>query len=810
MENAFYIVACRFHVREKDRLLITGYFLENRPDGNRIEIRLDGKKMFYTMDGIRLHPMKFRKIKKRLITKQFFFWVHLPKDWREASRLEVAQSYRGKEEKMKTFAVSELKKLEKWQANSIDKVNMEEKGFSIEGWYYNRKNASIRFLDENQNELEMKEEKVRRLDVLREYPECKKEEIVGFKAFYEEVVPRKLEVCFEEDERHAEETMNLKRKLRRQKMQDDLRKVRIYYRQFGVRAAFIRVGDKLSGKNGTEYEEWLRRHEPSKIRLYQQKRKKFARMPKISIVVPLYRTPEEYLREMLDSVRRQSYQNWELCLSDGSGEDSPITEILKEYTKKDSRIQVKNNKKQLHISDNTNVALDMATGDYIAFMDHDDLLTPDALYECVAELNEYPDTELIYTDEDKITMDGEEYFFPHFKPDFNLDLLRANNYICHFCVIRKSLIEEIGGLRSDFDGAQDYDLVFRCVEKTIMAHVPRILYHWRVHQVSTADNPISKTYAFEAGQRAIEAHLLRCGEHAEVLPELDRGFYRVRYKMQGNPKISILIPNKDHIKDLEKCLQSISRSDYKNYEIIIIENNSEKAETFAYYKTIESDRIRILKWEGSFNYSAINNYAVSETDGEYLVLLNNDTEVIGKDWLGEMLANCQRKEVGIVGAKLYYPNGQVQHAGVIVGIRGIAGNMFRGLPKGYSGYMHKASTQQDLSAVTAACMMVKRSVYEEVGGFEEQLAVAFNDVDFCLKVRRCGYLVVYDPYVKLYHYESRSRGAEDNEEKIRRYQCEIDYVRRNWSEIMEKGDPMYNPNLTLVKCDYSLREKEDG
>ena len=329
-------------------------------------------------------------------------------------------------------------------------------------------------------------------------------------------------------------------------------------------------------------------------------------------------------------------------------------------------------------------------------------------------------------------------------------------------------------------------------------------------QVSTADNPISKTYAFEAGQRAIEAHLLRCGEYAEVLPELDRGFYRVRYKMQGNPKISILIPNKDHIKDLEKCLESISRSDYKNYEIIIIENNSEKAETFAYYKTIESDHIRILRWDGPFNYSAINNYAVSETDGEYLVLLNNDTEVIGKDWLEEMLANCQRKEVGIVGAKLYYPGGQVQHAGVIVGIRGIAGNMFRGLPKGYSGYLHKASTQQDLSAVTAACMMVKRSVYEEVGGFEERLAVAFNDIDFCLKVRRCGYLVVYDPYVELYHYESRSRGAEDNEEKIRRYQCEIDYVRRTWSEIMEKGDPMYNPNLTLVKCDYSLREKEDG
>ena len=490
MENAFYIATCRFHVKEKDRLLITGYFLDNRPDGNRIEIRLDGKELFYTTDGIRLHPLKFRKIRKRLITKQFFLWIHLPKDWREASRLEVLQSYRGKEELMKTFAVSELKNLEKWLANSIDKVNTEEKGFSVEGWYYSRKNASIRFLDENQNELEMKEEKIRRLDVLREYPECKKEEIAGFKAFYEEGIPRKLEVCFEEEEKNAEEIINLKRKLRRQKMLDDFRKVRIYYRQFGICAAFIRAGDKLSGKNGTEYEEWLRRHEPSRIRLYRQKRKQFTRMPKISIVVPLYRTPERYLREMLDSVRGQSYQNWERCLSDGSGEDSSIAGILEEYTKKDSRIRVKDNKKQLHISDNTNVALDMATGDYIAFMDHDDLLTPDALYECVAELNEYPDTELIYTDEDKITMDGEEYFFPHFKSDFNPDMLCTTNYFCHLVVVKKELYQAAGKLNGEYDGAQDYDFVLRCVEKTDkIRHIPKILYHWRACAVQTI-NPI--------------------------------------------------------------------------------------------------------------------------------------------------------------------------------------------------------------------------------------------------------------------------------------------------------------------------------
>ena len=528
----------------------------------------------------------------------------------------------------------------------------------------------------------------------------------------------------------------------------------VYLRYFGPKEFLIRLKERIRIQK-IDYEKWYENHRRTEEELESQRQEVFAYAPLISIVVPVYQAPEEFLRQMILSVCRQTYKNWELCMTVSDEERHRMEEILEEDEFKEKAIHLIGISENRGISENTNAAIKEATGTYIGFLDQDDLLAPDALYEMVKKLNEYPEVGLLYSDEDK-------------------------------------------------------DLVFRCVEKTIMAHVPRILYHWRVHQVSTADNPISKTYAFEAGQRAIEAHLLRCGEHAEVLPELDRGFYRVRYKMQGNPKISILIPNKDHIKDLEKCLQSISRSDYKNYEIIIIENNSEKAETFAYYKTIESDRIRILKWEGSFNYSAINNYAVSETDGEYLVLLNNDTEVIGKDWLGEMLANCQRKEVGIVGAKLYYPNGQVQHAGVIVGIRGIAGNMFRGLPKGYSGYMHKASTQQDLSAVTAACMMVKRSVYEEVGGFEEQLAVAFNDVDFCLKVRRCGYLVVYDPYVKLYHYESRSRGAEDNEEKIRRYQCEIDYVRRTWSEIMEKGDPMYNPNLTLVKCDYSLREKENG
>ena len=813
MENAFYIAACRFHVKEKDRLLITGYFLDNRPDGNRIEIRLDGKKLFYTTDGIRLHPLKFRKIRKRLITKQFFLWIHLPKDWRETSRLEVLQSYRGKEELMKTFAVSELKNLEKWLANSIDKVNTEEKGFSVEGWYYSRKNASIRFLDENQNELEMKEEKIRRLDVLREYPECKKEEIAGFKAFYEEGIPRKLEVCFEEEEKNAEEIMNLKRKLRRQKMLDDFRKVRIYYRQFGIRAAFIRAGDKLSGKNGTEYEEWLRRHEPSRIRLYRQKRKQFTRMPKISIVVPLYRTPERYLREMLDSVRGQSYQNWELCLSDGSGEDSSIAGILEEYTKKDSRIRVKDNKKQLHISDNTNVALDMATGDYIAFMDHDDLLTPDALYECVAELNEYPDTELIYTDEDKITMDGEEYFFPHFKSDFNPDMLCTTNYFCHLVVVKKELYQAAGKLNGEYDGAQDYDFVLRCVEKTDkIRHIPKILYHWRACEGSTAGSADNKSYIVDAGAKAVRAHYRRMGIEAEVIPTKYPGMYRTKYPVKQTPKISVIIPNKDHTDDLIKCLRSIrEKNTYENIEILVIENNSQKKKTFKDYRRImhEYPKVKVLYWKGEgFNYPEINQYGIDHATGEYLLFLNNDVTVITPDWLERMIGQCQRKEVGIVGVKLYYPDDTIQHAGVVVGLGGVAAHVLCKLPRDAEGYMGRLRCVQEISAVTAACMMVKTSVFKAVGGFDEELKVAFNDIDLCMKVRKYGVKIVFTPYAELYHYESKSRGMEDTPEKQLRFSREVNCFRRKWERELLKGDPYYNPNLTLNNTDCSLRKQE--
>ena len=361
-----------------------------------------------------------------------------------------------------------------------------------------------------------------------------------------------------------------------------------------------------------------------------------------------------------------------------------------------------------------------------------------------------------------------EHFQPHLKPDFNIDLLRSNNYICHFFVVRKSLLEKTGGFRREYDGAQDYDFIFRCTQAAgKIHHIPEILYHWRTHQSSTADNPESKLYAFEAGKRAIEENLRQNGLIGEVSHTKDYGFYRVKYPVQGEPLVSIIIPNKDAKEDLEKCIQSIlEKSSYTNYEILIVENNSTGEEIFSYYKELsENSRIRLLRWKREFNYSAINNYGAKKAKGDYLLFLNNDTEVISPDWIEEMLGFCQRPDTGIVGARLYFGNNTVQHAGTVIGIGGIAGHMFTDMPRERSGYMHKAAIIQDLSAVTAACMMVKRQVFDEVQGFEEQLSVAFNDVDFCLRVREKQYLVVYDPYVELYHYESKKQRVQRTAKK---------------------------------------------
>lgn len=586
----------------------------------------------------------------------------------------------------------------------------------------------------------------------------------------------------------------------------NIKKGILYFRHYGAKGFWVKLSERFQ-KDEIDYQEWYLKHRASEKELERQRKEKFEKTPLVSILVPVYNTPEKFLRDMIGSAQEQTYANWELCIANANPSNQEVAALLREKCAEDVRIKVTDVPENEGIAQNTNAALKIAEGEYIGFLDHDDLLAPDALYEVVKAVNGRDGVDMLYTDEDKISSDSEEYFTPHFKPDFNVDLLRSNNYFCHFVVAAKDLILQVGAFRAEFNGAQDYDLVLRCAEKAKnIVHIPGILYHWRVHKASTADNPLSKMYAYDAGKRAIEEHLERCGEKGEVSHTKDLGFYRVKYSLKDKPLVSILIPNKDQADTLAACINSIKqKTEYPNYEIIVIENNSEEETTFSYYKEIEGENVKVVYWDGEFNYSAINNFGVRHASGEYLLFLNNDIEVIRGDWLGEMLANCQRKEVGIVGAKLYYPDDTVQHAGIVVGIGGIAGNMFVGLKRGYTGYMHKAVIQQDLSAVTAACMMIKREVFQQVEGFEEKLKVAFNDVDLCLKVRKAGYLVVYDPYVELYHYESKSRGAEDTKEKIRRFQSEIEFMRCRWNDILKNGDPMYNVNLSLKKWDYSLK-----
>ena len=580
-----------------------------------------------------------------------------------------------------------------------------------------------------------------------------------------------------------------------------------YLKHYGPKEFWIRLHERFEPEE-VPYGPWYEAYVPDEAALEKQRHHYFEYSPLISVAVPAYRTPEKFLVQMIDSLLAQTYGNWELCIANGSPEDGAMKKVLEEYTKKDSRIRVSELTENKGIAGNTNAALEMARGEFVGLLDHDDLLAPNALYEIVRALDEDRTLDAVYTDEDKVTTELDEHFQPHLKPDFNLDLLRSNNYICHFFVVRRSIVQKVGGFRQEFDGAQDHDFIFRCIETAEkVGHIPEILYHWRTHKASTADNPASKMYAFDAGKRAIQAHLKRTGTEGTVSHTPDLGFFRVKYPVQGQPLVSIIIPNKDEKETLKACIDSIrEKTEYPNYEIIIVENNSTTDEIFQYYKELSQDpRIRLLRWKKEFNYSAINNYGVRHANGEYLLFLNNDVTVITPGWIRELLGVCQRPEVGAAGVKLIYPDDTIQHAGCVIGLGGIAGHMFVDMPANRTGYLHKASILQDMSAVTAACMMMKRTAFEEAGGFTEKLSVAFNDVDLCLKVRKNHKLIVYDPYVQLYHMESKTRGAEDNKEKVRRFQEEIEYMRCQWIDILKKGDPYYNKNLSLTKWNYSLR-----
>lgn len=564
--------------------------------------------------------------------------------------------------------------------------------------------------------------------------------------------------------------------------------------------------------------------EAARQRLY-----KFDREVKFSILMPLYNTPEKFLRQAIESVMDQTYEGWELCLADGSDEEHAYVEqICREYMERDKqylrpssslycRILYKKLPKNEGISGNTNACLSMSSGNYIALFDHDDVLHPSVLYEYMKVICE-KGADYIYCDE--ATFKGnstiDDMITLHFKPDYAPDNLRANNYICHFSAFARKLLDGTELFRSEFDGSQDHDMILRLTARAkCVVHVPKLLYYWRSHAGSVASDISAKSYAIEAAKGAVAAHLTAQGfKNFEITStKAFETIFQIKYEILGNPKISIVIANKDHVADLTRCISSIlERSTYDNYEIIIVENNSVSEEIFSYYKKIqENPAIRVITYEGEFNYSKINNLGVSQAAGEYVLLLNNDTSVITPDWLEELLMYAQRKDVGAVGAKLYYEDRTIQHAGVVLGLGAhrTAGHSHYRVDHRNLGYMGRLCYAQNVMAVTGACLMMRKSLYEELGGLDEGFAVALNDVDLCIRAWKAGRVNVFTPFAELYHYESASRGTDLSGANAERYEKESALFRERWKELLAQGDPYYNPNFSLDRSDFALKISEN-
>ncbi|MFR9058243.1 glycosyltransferase [Eubacterium callanderi] len=614
--------------------------------------------------------------------------------------------------------------------------------------------------------------------------------------------------------------IDLSRELR-DSLADQIKKVKqlchsgvVYYNYHGMKKTLRRIKSKMEElyvyRFKEPYDVWIAKNEENDS-VYMKKELSILRdAPKISILVPVYDVEKKWLKACIESVQNQLYSNWELCIVDDHSSMEYIKPFLKRYAEQDNRIKIFFREENGHISKASNDALKMATGEYVSLLDNDDLLAPNALFKVVKAINDCPEADFIYSDEDKIDESGKR-FDPFFKPDWSPDTLLSQNYICHLTTIKTDLVKAVGGFESGLEGAQDYDLFLKCTEKANqIVHIPEILYHWRTIESSTADNPEAKRYAFEAGKRAIENALKRRNLEASVKLGKVLGIYDVIYKIQKPCKVSILIPTKDHSKDLKICVDSIIRCTGKNtdYEIIVIDNGSKEKETFKlfehYHKTL-NNIFKVLPLDIPFNYSTLNNEASKIAEGDYLVLLNNDIEILTENWLEIMLGYAQQEHIGAVGAKLYYKDDTIQHAGVVLGLGGVAGHSHKMYDKNCFGYFRRLIINSNYGAVTAACLMVKKSKFNEVSGLnEENLSVAFNDVDFCIKLLEHGYYNVCLSIVEAYHYESKSRGDDNTKSKQKRFIKEINYMKEKWPDYL-KVDPFYSPNLTLDREDFSLR-----
>lgn len=810
-ERDFVAECIRLHVQDKKQLIIRGFFPEDNPEKRTLKVYVNQKEMPISIICTEGSEVRRRYLHYRMnVGQEITASLQLPEE--AVTDFKVCSCLGTEETEVFHANRKQFEKLVHHLDSNLEMERFEENQFILTGWSAAGEETACKVIVDG-TEVSTEVHWKYRKDVVDVIPELSSDAKCGFEIYVPDKGGSKLTLKLSADGRESTYVATLDKIRHGENGQDTaniFQKTLRYWKNYGLKNTIKKVCQKLSGQRDYgNYEDFLKKYGVKEEELARQRQEVFENGPCFSIAVPLYQTKEKYLREMIESVQAQTYTNWELCLADGSGREHSLQSVVGEYIAKDKRIKYCLLDSNEGIAGNTNEALKMADGDFVVLTDHDDLLSPEALYQCAKAVQKEPQTDVIYSDEDKVDMSGKKFFEPHFKSDYNIDLLCTMNYICHLFVVRKDVMERAGLFESCYDGAQDHDFILRCTEKAEhIVHIPKVLYHWRCHAQSTSENPESKLYAFENGCKAVKAHYDRIGIPAEVEQGPFYGMYRTHYLWKEQPLVSILIPNKDHVADLKKCMDSIEeKSTYRNFEFIIVENNSTEEETFAYYKEIEKrDNVRVLYYKEEFNYSRINNFGAKEANGEYVLLLNNDTEMIEPDSIKEMLDVCMRPDVGIVGAKLIFEDNTIQHAGVIIGFGGVAGHAFIGQDRDDNGYFSRIISVQDLSAVTAACLMVRRSVFDEVEGLNEEFKVAFNDIDFCLKVRKAGYLVVYNPYAQFYHYESKSRGQEDSADKVARFQQEIGLFGERWGELLENGDPYYNPNLTLDKADFSLKE----
>jgi GT2 family glycosyltransferase len=587
-----------------------------------------------------------------------------------------------------------------------------------------------------------------------------------------------------------------------------LRKAITHLKQHGVVSLLYKVREKLDRQY--LYNKWINENEPTLEELAIQREEIFIAMPKISVIVPIYDTPRSVLHATIQSVLEQTYSNWELCLVDGFSKASHIRGMLEQYADEDDRILVRFLNCNKGIVGNSNEALSIATGEFVALLDHDDLLSPFALYEIVRAINKNPDVDFIYSDEDKISENGDLRFDPHFKPSWSPDMLRSYNYITHLAAMRKTVVERVGGFRDGFDGSQDYDLFLRITEETKrIVHIPKILYHWRAIRTSVAGEPGAKSYAYEAAKRALESHLEREGIDGVVDYGESLGSYRINYKLASFPRISIVVPAEDYTGELSRCLESLLRiTGYADYEVLIVTNSISEKQIRGINTLLECyDKLYVITSGTHLSYPALCNLGARSSSGDVLLFLDSDIEVIGADWLSNMVQHTTRKENGAIGAKLLYLNRRVYHAGIILGLNGVTGHSHKLCSSRSKGYMQRLEIVQNVSAVSGSCMMMRKSVLEDVGGFCEEFSMAYADVDLCMRIREKGYLIIFTPYSQMYCRSPGVCGYEDARDKTMKYAKDIALFKERWAEELAAGDPYYNPNLTLEDSDFSIKVK---